>query len=169
MTSSSRRLWLAAALGLAAAAQAQAQDLRRTVNPRASIPIATAVSVPATAELVFFSGVLPDVAQPDAPRGSAESYGDTQTQAQSVLQKLRANLAAEGLTFGDVVSVRVFLVGDPAKDHRLDFSGFNAAFGSFFGTADQPARPVRTVVQVSALPAPGALVEVDLVAARVKR
>lgn len=163
------RLSTVTVAALTAAATAQAQDIKRTVNPRATIPIATAVSVPATAELVFFSGVLPDVAKPDAPRGSVESYGDTQAQALSVLKKLQANLGAEGLSFADVVSVRVFLVGDPTKDNKLDFAGFNAAFGNFFGTSEQPARPVRTVVQVSALPAPGALVEVDLVAARTKR
>ncbi len=161
---------LGSALCLAlSCAPAQAQEIKRTVNPRATIPIATAVSVPAGAELVFLSGVLPDVAKADAPRGSVESYGDTQTQALSVLKKLQANLAAEGLSFADTVSVRAFLVGDPAKDNKLDFAGFNAAFVGFFGTAEQPARPVRTVVQVSALPAPGALVEVDLVAARVQR
>jgi len=170
----SRRLLSATMTALACAlfgaGGAQAQDaLKRTVNPRASIPIATAVSVPASADLVFFSGVLPQLAKPDAPAGSPERYGDTQTQALSVLKTLQANLAAEGLGFGDVVSVRVFLVGDPAKDNKLDFNGFNAAFGQFFGTAEQPGRPVRTALQVSALPAPGALVEVDLIAARVRK
>jgi len=165
-------LALALALGLAllGADSSQAQDvLKRSVNPRASIPIATAVSVPASAELVFFSGVLPQPVKADAPAGSTERYGDTQTQALSVLKTLQANLAAEGLGFGDVVSVRVFLVGDPAKDNKLDFGGFNAAFAQFFGTPEQPGRPVRTALQVSALPAPGALVEVDLIAARLRK
>jgi enamine deaminase RidA (YjgF/YER057c/UK114 family) len=149
-----------------AACAASAHELKRTVNPAASIPIATAVTVPAGSNLVFFSGVLPDVANADAPKGTPEAYGDTQAQAASVLKKLKANLAAEGLGFGDVVQVRVFLVGDPQKDNKLDFAGLNAAFVQHFGTAEQPGRPARTALQVVALPAPGALVEIDLIAAR---
>ena len=61
----------------------------------------------------------------------------------------------------------MFLVGDPKLDNKLDFNGLNAAFGKSFGTAAQPAKPARTAVQVAALPLPGALVEIDLVAARV--
>lgn len=149
-----------------AACAASAHEIKRTVNPAAAIPIATAVTVPAGSDLVFFSGVLPDVAHADAPKGTPESYGDTQAQTASVLKKLQANLAAEGLGFGDVVQVRVFLVGDPKKDNKLDFAGLNAAFVQHFGTAEQPGRPARTALQVVALPAPGALVEIDLVAAR---
>ena len=85
-----------------------------------------------------------------------------------MLRKLQAALANEGLTFADVVSLRVFLVGDPKLDNRLDFAGLNTAFGQSFGTATQPSKPARTALQVVALPLPGALVEIDLVADRVK-
>jgi enamine deaminase RidA (YjgF/YER057c/UK114 family) len=153
---------------LLSTAAAQAQQIKRTPIPNSNFPISVAVTVPANAETIYFSGVLPDVADAAAPKGTPAAYGSTETQTASVLRKLQAALAAEGLTFGDVVSLRVFLVGDPKLDNKLDFNGLNAAFGQSFGTAAQPAKPARTALQVAALPLPGALVEIDLVAARVK-
>ncbi len=147
---------------------AHAQQIKRTPIPNSNFPISVAVTVPANAETIYFSGVLPEVADAAAPKGTPAAYGSTETQTLSVLRRLQAALAAEGLTFGDVVSLRVFLVGDPKLDNKLDFNGLNTAFGQFFGTAAQPAKPARTALQVAALPLPGALVEIDLVAARVK-
>ncbi|QBI05031.1 hypothetical protein EYF70_13890 [Pseudoduganella albidiflava] len=155
----------AGAAGNAAAADPQ---LRRTPIPNSNFPISVAVTVPAGAETIYFSGVLPDVGDPAAPKGTPAAYGNTQAQTHSVLRKLQAALAAEGLAFGDVAQLRVFLVGDPQLDNKLDFNGLNAAFGQYFGTAAQPGKPARTAVQVAALPAPGALVEIDLVAVRTK-
>jgi enamine deaminase RidA (YjgF/YER057c/UK114 family) len=153
---------------LAAGGSAHAQ-VRRTPIPNSSFPISVAVSVPAGAETVYLSGVLPDVADPAAPKGTPAAYGNTQAQTHSVLRKLQAALAAEGLTLGDVVQLRVFLVGDPQLDNKLDFAGLNAAFGQYFGTPAQPNKPARTAVQVAALPLPGALVEIDLIAARLPK
>ncbi|SEN18649.1 Enamine deaminase RidA, house cleaning of reactive enamine intermediates, YjgF/YER057c/UK114 family [Duganella sp. CF517] len=153
---------------LLSGAAVHAQQIKRTPIPNSNFPISVAVTVPAKAETIYFSGVLPDVADAAAPKGTPAAYGSTETQTASVLRKLQAALAAEGLTFGDVVSLRVFLVGDPKLDNKLDFNGLNTAFGQFFGTAAQPAKPARTALQVAALPLPGALVEIDLVAARVK-
>jgi enamine deaminase RidA (YjgF/YER057c/UK114 family) len=149
-------LLLAAAL--LATPVVHAQQIKRTPIPNSSFPISVAVSVPAGAETVYFSGVLPESVD-----------ADTQAQTLSVLNRLKAALASEGLGFADVVSLRVFLVGDPKLDNRLDFKGLNASFGQFFGTAEQPNKPARTAVQVAALPLPGALVEIDLIAARVKK
>jgi len=153
---------------LLSTAAAQARQIKRTPIPNSNFPISVAVTVPANAETIYFSGVLPDVADAAAPKGTPAAYGSTEAQTASVLRKLQAALAAEGLTFGDVVSLRVFLVGDPKLDNKLDFNGLNTAFGQFFGTAAQPAKPARTALQVAALPLPGALVEIDLIAARVK-
>ena len=51
-------------------------------------------------------------------------------------------------------------------DNKLDFAGMNAAYAKFFGTPDQPNKPARTTVQVAALVAAGALVEIEVQAAR---
>jgi enamine deaminase RidA (YjgF/YER057c/UK114 family) len=64
--------------------------------------------------------------------------------------------------------MRVYMVADAAMDNRLDFAGMNAAYAKFFGTAEQPNKPARTTVQVAALVTPGALLEVEVQAARHK-
>lgn len=144
----------------------RADDIKRTSNPNSSLPLATAVTVPAGSELVFFSGTLADVANPDAPKGTVDAYGDTKTQALSILLKFEKLLANEGLTMSDVIKVNVFMVGDSRLDGKMDFAGLNAAYGKFFGTSAQPNKPVRTTVQVAALPMPGGLIEIELTAAR---
>jgi len=124
------------------------------------------VLVPPGAGIVYLSGTLADPVKPDAPAGSAERLGDTEAQATSVLGKLAKELAASGLSMSDVVKMNVFLVGDPAKGGAMDFEGLMKAYARHFGTAAQPNLPARTTVQVVALPIPGALVEIEAVAAR---
>lgn len=156
---------LAASCTTLAAEDMAPRDIARAVNPAMTIPIATSVRVPTGHDLVFISGMVPAAADATAPAGSRAYWGDTRTQTLSVLARLQAALEAEGLTFADVVVARVFLVGDPELQGRMDFAGLNQAFGQFFGTTEQPNRPTRTVVQVVAIPAPGALVEIDFIAA----
>ena len=54
----------------------------------------------------------------------------------------------------------------PPSQPRMDFAGMNAGYSQFFGTAEQPNKPVRATVQVTALAIPSALVEIEVVAAR---
>jgi enamine deaminase RidA (YjgF/YER057c/UK114 family) len=129
-------------------------------------PISSSVEVPAGSTLVFVSGQLADPVKSDAPPNSAERYGDTATQVASVLGKIRAELEKSGLGLGDVVKMNVFLVGDPALGGSMDFVGLMRAYSAAFGTATGGRLPARTTVQVAALPLPGALVEIEVVAAR---
>jgi enamine deaminase RidA (YjgF/YER057c/UK114 family) len=160
------KLLIAAAVSAAmlsgCATAAPVQDIKRQ-GGAGGIPIASVVSVPDGHDLIFVSGMLP---ANTAPQGQPVNYGDTETQGLSVLKRLKEALALEGASFADVTTVRVFLVGDPKMENRMDFAGFNRAFATEFGTAAQANKPTRTVVQVVALPAPGALVEVDVIAAR---
>lgn len=153
-------LFLLALLGSPAGAE---EIVRRQAG---DFPIASSVRVPAGATLLFLSGTLADVVNTDAPVGSIERLGDTETQAASVLGKLERELAASGYTFADVVKMNVFLVGDPAKGGRMDFEGLMKAYSRYVGAASQGKLPARTTVQVAALPLPGALVEIEVVAAR---
>jgi enamine deaminase RidA (YjgF/YER057c/UK114 family) len=146
---------------------AHAQEIVR--RQAGDFPIASSVRVPPGAELVFLSGTLADVAKPDAPTGSVQRLGDTETQAASVLGKLEKELAASGLTFADVVKMNVFMVGDPAQDGKMDFEGLMQAYLRYVGAPTQGKLPARTTVQVAALPIPGALVEIEVIAARVVR
>jgi enamine deaminase RidA (YjgF/YER057c/UK114 family) len=50
----------------------------------------------------------------------------------------------------------------------MDFAGWNAAYKQFFGSAEQPNKPVRATVQVAKLAAPGAMIEVMVTAVRSK-
>jgi enamine deaminase RidA (YjgF/YER057c/UK114 family) len=147
--------------------RAQAQEIVR--RQAGDFPIASSIRVPANAELVFLSGTLADVAKPDAPAGSIERLGNTETQTASVLAKLAKELEASGLTFADVVKMNVFMVGDPAKGGAMDFEGLMKAYTRHFGAASQGKLPTRTTVQVAGLPLPGALVEIEVIAARVPR
>jgi enamine deaminase RidA (YjgF/YER057c/UK114 family) len=67
---------------------------------------------------------------------------------------------------GDIVMMHVYLVGDPAKDGKMDFAGMMDGYKQFFGTKEQPNKPSRTTVQVSALAGPGYLVEIEVIAAK---
>ena len=46
------------------------------------------MSIPANSRITFVSGNLADVANPDAPKGSIEAYGDTNTQVISIIKKV---------------------------------------------------------------------------------
>ena len=160
-----KRLTLATLSLLAlTAGAARAGEITRT-GPAAS-PIAVSVSVPAGADMVYVSGLTPSVTDPKAPPGTAAAYGDTKTQAASVFTKLSDALKAQGMSLADVVMMRVYLAGDPAKDGKMDFAGMMAAYTTFFGTPDQPNKPARVTVQVASLVGPGMLCEIEVQAAR---
>jgi enamine deaminase RidA (YjgF/YER057c/UK114 family) len=144
---------------------AHAHDIIRHANP--NVPIATSVMVPAGADMLFVSGTLADVADPAAPPGSIERFGDTATQAKSVFAKIAKELSAAGFTMADVVKMNVFLVGDPRKGGVMDFEGLMQAYIKVYGMRPQEkSLPARTTLQVASLPVPGALVEIEVIAAR---
>jgi len=160
----SKALTLAALLlGVATIAQA-APAIVRTGAPIA--PIAATVGVPAGSDIVYLSGMLPPVADPNAPPGTPAAYGDTTTQTVNLFKHMQAVLAEKGLTLGDVVMMRIYMVGDPAKDGHMDFAGMMAGYKQFFGTPDQPNKPARSTVQVAGLAAPGPAMEIEVTAAR---
>ena len=149
----------------AATAPALAHDIIRHASP--NIPVATSVLVPAGVDLIFVSGMLPDAADPAAPAGSPQRFGDTATQAKSVLGKISRELESLGLTMADVVRMNVYLVGDPKKKGEVDFQGLMQAYMGLYGIrALEKNLPARTTVQVAGLPVPGALVEIEVTAAR---
>ena len=127
-------------------------------------PIATGVWV---GDTLYLSGQLAAPITPaDAAKGTAAVYGDTEAQTMSTLTKIEASLKAEGLTMGDVVLMHVYMAGDPTKGGKLDFPGMMAAYSRFFGTKEQPNKPARSTMQVAALVAPWALVEIEVTAAK---
>ncbi len=149
-------------------ALAQADGVVRLPLATSNFPISAAVTVKAGTDLYFLSGALAPVIDKDAPKGSTAMYGDTATQTTGALTAIKGTLARLGLGMGDVIKMTVFLAGDPAKDGKMDFPGMMAGYTKFFGTPDQPNKPARSAVQVAALAAPGALVEIEVIAAKSK-
>ena len=157
------------ALGLTACVMAAgsntsfAADIAHTQSDDS--PIAKMVTVPAGVTTYYLSGMVAPVANPNAPKGSLESFGDTKTQTIGAIGEIKKALAAQNLDLGDVVMMHVYLAGDPAKDGKMDFAGMMEGYKQFFGTKEQPNKPSRSTMQVAALVAPGYLVEIEVIAA----
>lgn len=145
-----------AVIALTGAAHAQ---VKRTGAPTATI--SSVVTVPAGYETVYLAGAT--AGMPGQPVTEAM---DTKAQTTIILNKIKDLLAAEKLGMGDIVMMRVELVGVPTNGGRMDAAGMNEAFRQFFGTADQPNKPSRTTVQVAALGSPATLVEITAQAVR---
>jgi enamine deaminase RidA (YjgF/YER057c/UK114 family) len=129
-------------------------------------PIASAVWA---GDTLYVSGQLASPVTPeDKEKGTPAVYGDTKAQTMSVLTKIQNILKAQGLTMGDVVMMHVLLAGDPANSGKMDFPGLQAAYTQFFGTKEQPNKPARAAMQVAALAAPWALVEIEVIAVKSK-
>jgi enamine deaminase RidA (YjgF/YER057c/UK114 family) len=128
-------------------------------------PISAAVSVSAGSDLYYLSGAVPPVINKEAPKGTTAAYGDMETQTTNALTSIKGTLERLGLGMGDVIKMTAFLVADPASN-KLDFEGFMTGYKKYFGTAEQPNKPSRSAVQVAALVAPGALVEIEVIAAK---
>ena len=139
-----------------------AQDVIRHAYD-SGFPIAAAIEVPPNKTLVYLGGTVPQV---DYPAGNALPDDATYEQAISVFTGIHEKLEGLGLVLGDVIQMQVFLVGVPQQDGHLDFDGFQRAYTQFFGTAEQPNTPVRSVLQVAGLARPQWVVEVEVVAVR---
>lgn len=152
-------------LALAAATPAAAEVVH--IGPAGSA-IAGAVSVSADHDMLYVSGLTPPPLNPDAPAGTPREYGDTKTQTINVMKRIEGALKEQGLGMGDVVMMRVYLVGDPAKDGKMDFAGMMEGYKMYFGTPEQPNKPARVTVQVASLVGPGQMVEIEVQAAKPK-
>jgi len=160
-----RNLVMAAAL-VAVPCAMQSQVVVKHLQPNEKSPIANGVWA---GDTLYLSGQLASPVTPaDAATGTAAVYGDTKTQAFSVLTKIQALLKEQGLDMKDVVKMTVFLAGDPANGGKLDFAGLQASYTQFFGTKNQPNKPARSAVQVAALAAPWALLEIEVIAVKGK-
>lgn len=159
---------LAAALALSAgvAGGASAQDIVRGGDPKSAI--ASVVTVPAGYDTIYVSGMVPPMIDPKGDPALTATFGDTKTQTMGVLKRIEDALKTQGASMADVVMMRVLLVGDPAKQGKMDFAGMMEAYRTYFGTAEQPNKPSRITSQVAGLVAGGMLVEIEVQAAKKK-
>lgn len=156
-----RSVLTAAALALMAAGAANAQGVKRVDRPPGTL--SNTVTVPANYETIYISGTTSGSGGTPTPPGA-----DTEAQATIIYEKFKTWLATEKLTLGDIVSMRIYLVADPAKGPRMDTAGSNAAYAKYFGTAEQPNKPTRATVQVVALGGPTTFIEIEAIAVRKK-
>jgi enamine deaminase RidA (YjgF/YER057c/UK114 family) len=110
--------------------------------------------------------------------------GVTITEAQGInaLLRIGENLERAGLSYDDVVSMRVFLQ-NPEGEAKMDFAGWNRAYRQFFANTNlatgetmdvqlgsattepmvvNEARPSRFALEIENLPVNGWLVEVEV-------
>ncbi len=149
-----RNVVLAAFSAIAIAAAAQ-NTTRIPLPNNSPFPISQGVWVGNT---LYLSGTL----DPDFSKAGAK---DTKAQTIGALQSIQKTLTAQKLTLGDVVMMHVYLAADPATG-KMDFAGFMGGYTQFFGTKQQPNKPARSAMQVAALAAPGALVEIEVIAVK---
>ena len=114
--------------------------------PKAVGPYSQAI---ATGNLLFCAGQIP------LDPASGELVGaDVTAQTLRVCQNLSAVLAANGMTFANVVKTTVFLTD------LANFAAMNEVYAKFFA---EPF-PARSTIQVAGLPR-GAMVEIEATAA----
>lgn len=152
------------AVALIGSLTASAQNTKRiplppSQNPtNADLPFSAAVWA---GDTLYVSGWLDP---------NLKTHTDTKSQTVGILEDIQKFLVSQNLTLGDVVMMREYLGGDPAKDGKADVLGARAGYTQFFGTKDQPNKPASTAVQV-VLPAGahGALIEIDMIVVRPKK
>ena len=149
-----RRFSLIAPLVLAAFAtapqQAAAQGNKQAINPPNARPGGVLSSAVRVGDLVFLSGALGT-----KPGGGGLADGGIEGQTRQALENVKASAALAGVTMADIAKCSVFLT-DVAN-----FQAMNGVYREVFPT-DPPA---RTTVAVAALVVPGALIEIECIAA----
>lgn len=119
-------------------------------EPNGHFAHASAVSVPATARLVFISGMTARNAE-----GGITGIGDITAQTHQVCQNLKAAVEAAGGTLADIARVDVYL-----RD-IADFEAIHAVRRQYF-TEHAPA---STLVEVSNFVKKEYLIEINAIAA----
>lgn len=118
-----------------------------TDAPAAVGPYSQAIAV---GDMLFCAGQIPlDPATGDLIEG------DITAQATRVLENVKGVLAANGMTFADVVKSTAFMVD------LAEFAAMNAVYSKYF----EAPFPARSTIQVAALPK-GSRVEIEVTAVR---
>jgi reactive intermediate/imine deaminase len=142
------------AVALAATNQtAGAQGNKQVFNPPNARPGGVLSSAVRVGDLVFLSGALGT-----KPGGGGLADGGIDGQTRQALENIKASATLAGVTMADVAKCTVFLT-DVAN-----FQAMNGVYREFFPT--EP--PARTTVAVAGLVVPGALIEIECLAAAKK-
>jgi reactive intermediate/imine deaminase len=152
-----RRFSLIASLVMAASAAtaqgAVAQGNKQVFNPPNARPGGVLSSAVRVGDIVFLSGALGT-----KPGGGGLADGGIEGQTRQALENIKTSATLAGVTMADVAKCTVFLT-DVAN-----FQAMNGVYREFFAT--EP--PARTTVAVAGLVVPGALIEIECMAAAKK-
>ena len=121
--------------------------------PDAPKPVAPYSHAVEAGGFVFVTGQLAT----DPDDDSLAIPAGIEPQTRKVMDNLDRVLTGCGMTFANVVCVRIFLT-----DFNGDYAKMNAIFSTYF---DDERRPARTTVGVTDL-ARGGIVEIDMIAVR---
>ncbi len=133
---------------------ATAQEIERHMEGRL---FNTAITIPPGAETLYLSGT-------GARQQEDGSWGDIRQQAVDTFSRFQDTLEELGWSMSDVVQVRVFAVAD--ENGNVDFAAFNEGYLEFFGTEENPNKPVRSFLEIADLVVDGWLLEIEIRAAR---
>jgi len=114
---------------------------------RAPQPVGPYSQAVTSGDFVFLSGQI------GIDPATGNITGTAEEQTTRAMENLRAVLQVSGLSFGDVVQTRIYLV------NMSDWTAVNGIYGSYF----MGRYPARAAVQTAGLPK-GALVEIEMVA-----
>ena len=117
----------------------------------------TSITIPPGAETMYLSGS-------GARPLEDGSWGDMKQQTINTFERFKQTLESQGWSMSDIVQVRAFAVA--GDDGELDFAGFNEGYSQFFGTDENPQKPVRSFVEIADLVVDGWLIEIEIRAAR---
>lgn len=125
--------------------------------------ISSGAIIPEGKKMLWTSGSTGGVVDSTASEGERARYGDTKTQALSILANFEKVLREKGLSMKDVLMLRVYLSPDKATGLH-DFKGWNEAYLRYFGTAANPTKPIRSTIGIAGLVNPDKFIEIELVA-----
>lgn len=129
-----------------------------------SSAISSGAVIPEGKKMFWSSGVVADVADSSAQVGTYARFGNTKTQALSILKKLQTALAKQKLSFKDVLYLRVYIAPDMFQNNKFDFQGWFDAYAQYFGTKENPVKPCRSTIGIATLVQPDKFIEIELVA-----
>jgi enamine deaminase RidA (YjgF/YER057c/UK114 family) len=146
---------------LATAAAAFAQTVEFYGSPASAI--SAGAIIPEGKKMLWTSGTVGGVVDSTAQEGTPARFGDTKAQALNILATLQKTLKARGLSFKDVVMLRVYVAPDKWKGTH-DYPGWFEAYAQYFGTKENPVKPIRSTVGIAGLVSPEKFIEIELVA-----
>ena len=138
--------------GLAGSTPLYAQATKQVINAPNARPgvLSSAVRV---GDIIFLSGALGT-----KPGGGGLADGGIAGQTRQALENVKASAALAGVTMADIAKCTVFITDVST------FQAMNTVYREFFPS--EP--PARTTVGVAALVVPGALIEIECMAAAKK-